>query len=182
MKYLIFILAFFSFIYSKEIRLIPPNNYTIKNKYIIINMKTKNFVDKELLNTINSDVTTTFSYYIILYKEKLLFDEEVKSIIIHKRINYDIWSEVYSVTLDYPNKRTIYSKNLKYILNLLTKITHLKVINIKKIEKKSNYYFKTRLTIKITQLNSYMHIVYNLLSVFMYKSSYIKSKNYTFLK
>ena len=94
------------------IRLYPPTNFKLQKNKLYVICGTSKLLSEEVINFINVGVQTTFTYYIILYEKKLFFDTQIKRVVVNKRVEYDIWSEIYSIKIDYPRSKTLYFKKL----------------------------------------------------------------------
>ncbi|MFC1504016.1 DUF4390 domain-containing protein [Spirochaetota bacterium] len=179
-KYIIITLLMLSAaLFALEIRLYPPKSFRIEDNKVYLACQTSKLFTEEVVNFINVGVTTTFTYYIVLYRKKAFIDPIIKEIIINKRVEYDIWSEIYQIEVNYPKKRKLYYRELDKLKRHITRLSDIYLIKQKNIDPKATYYFKTRMTLKITQLYSYMHLLYNFLSIFRYKTTFLKSKELT---
>ncbi|HBE03991.1 MAG TPA: hypothetical protein DC049_16170 [Spirochaetia bacterium] len=160
-----------------EIRLYPPHAFSGQNGNLLICCTTKRIVNDEVIKFINVGVTTTFSYYIILYEKNFLLDQEIRRMTIHKRVEFDIWSEMYRMESDYPEKTVFYYRNFSDIGNQLSSLDNISFIPMQELNPQKKYYFNTRVTIKITQLDSWMHLIFNFLSIFKYRTTWESGKS-----
>lgn len=180
MKKIIVLIIFLNFLSAVEIRLSPPADVSIKNGWVVANFTaTDTLAVPEIQEYLQYGVILTFTYTIHLVKDGFLwFDEKLSSFEITKKVHYDIWSEKYFVESSVPTKRKVEFYTIESLREHLKNLKDVKIIEIKNVEE-GNYYFQTRNTIAIRQENSLFHIVFNLLSVFKYKSTYLESKIYT---
>jgi len=168
-------------LYGAEIRLRPPHNIYSDGAYLRISCFTsRNLLDKELITYLENGIVLTFAYFVNLHKQNLFFDDQIAEHIIYKRVYYDIWNEMYYLETINDGKtiKKTYS-NIDEITATLLEIKNVSICPIDAISPENKYYFKTRNTLKITQLYSIFHVVFNFLSIFKYKTTYLKSAVYS---
>jgi hypothetical protein len=163
--------------FSAEIRLLPPHRTFISNNTLMIDAKAGDtLLEGDVGSYLNFGVVLSFTYFIDLYEKHLLIDQRIAQKTITKRVSYDLWTETYTLENDAPTFSRKTFTNMADIHSELEVLTDIAVISASKLKPDSEYYFKTRNTLKITQLGSLFHILFNALSVFKYKTTYLKSK------
>lgn len=164
-----------------EIRLYPPENLYVSNHHIYGDFKAKDiFKDKDIREYLKYGIVLTVRYEIKLMRNgPLWFDETVKNIVITDRVRYDFWDEFYIIEGNYPHRYTYFYEDLSLLKKKLGFLKGVKIISTNRIAKKKGYFFHTRNSVKITELNSFFYVIYNVLSVFKYKSTFLESYIYS---
>jgi Domain of unknown function (DUF4390) len=176
----VFFLTIFVNLLATEIRLLPPNKvYQYKKNILVDCLTNSDLIDKELTEYLNYGIVLTFTYFVNFYKEEPLIDPIISELVVYKRVYYDIWSERYYVETNYPRIQNKTFKTIKGLIKELQRLNRLKICKTEVISQDSKYYFKTRNTLKITQLYSLFHIIFNFLSIFKYKTTFLTSKSYS---
>lgn len=178
MRPLIITFLFFLFtsinIDATEIRLLPPHRVILQGTNLIIEARTgSTLLEGEILEYLNFGIVITFTYFVELWQENRLLDERVAYSTLSKRIYYDLWSEQYFVESTAPVIRQTATRRLEQVKQELQLISGV-ALNIEKaLNPNSTYRFRSRITMKITQLNSVFHVLFNLLSVFKFRTTWL---------
>ncbi len=180
MKKILLLLLLSVSLFAVEIRLRPPDKFYNENNTIKADFHTTKIpLHNKLFSYIKYGIIITFTYDIHLFRQRVLWDSTVTNIKIVKKLKYNIWNNTFYVETDYPEKKIKLFKNKNKVKNEIFYLNKINISQKEHLDKNSLYYFKTRLTIKITKLKSLLHVIYNLLSIFKYKSSYSSSPLYT---
>ncbi len=160
-----------------EIRLLPPHRHFLSNDMLYVDANAgKTLLEGDVGSYLNFGIVLSFTYFIDFYEKELLWDQRISQTLITKRVSYDLWTETYLLESDAPEYSKKTFTNLEDIHLELEKLQNISVIRQTKLAPQKTYYFKTRNTLKITQLGSLFHILFNTLSVFKYKTTYLKSE------
>lgn len=175
----VFIAFFFFFIatvngFATEIRLLPPHRVALQGTNLLIDARTgSTLLEGEILEYLNYGIVITFTYFVELWQVNRLLDERVAYTTVSKRVYYDLWSEQYFVESTAPVIRQTATRRLEQVKQELQQISGVALSIEKTLDPNSKYRFRSRITMKITQLNSVFHVLFNLLSVFKFRTSWL---------
>ena len=178
---LISLLCFFSSTLAYELRLYPPAKiYKVENNIAVDLKANDEILNQEFREYLKYGIVLHFTYFINVHLKKILFDELLLTTKIQITLKYDLWSKQYILT-----HHSLLKKVEKKITDIndvvieLTKLKKIRVIPLDQIKEQEHYYFKTRVTAKISQYESYFHIIFSLLSIVKYKTTYLVSSHYS---
>ncbi len=178
--FLVSLLAVFSTpaLFATEIRLLPPHRVFTNQVNLCADFATSStLLSDDVLRYLNYGIVLTFTYFVNFYENRM-FDAQLSQIRVTKRVYYDLWTQLYTLeTYDPVPRKTSYRK-IEEVLTELESLTTVIIIPLTALSPDAKYYFKTRNTLKITQLYSFLHILFNFLSIFKYKTTYLTSPDY----
>jgi dihydroneopterin aldolase len=163
-----------------EIRLQSPKRVGVQNGKLVVDAQAgPDLVRDEIRAYLNYGIVLTFTYFIELREKHWLLDEALAQVIITKRLSYDLWTEQYLLETSRPRMRQTVYKDLDSLRPELEVLAGVPVCEAGLLRPGGRYYFRTRNTLKVTQLNSFFHVLFNLLSVFKYKTTWLTSPEYS---
>lgn len=167
---------FFDLLTALEIRLNAPKKLYTQKKMLLADMETSNnLLEEATTQNFDDGIAITITYYIEFYKEGWLWDTKITERQIIKKIRKDIWSKRFFI--DEANETKMFSDKKK-LDNALQSISKVPIIPTKSIDSQDNYYFKTRIAIKIKNYSSFYLLVNNIISLLKYRTTYVESKRY----
>lgn len=167
-------LLLFGTLSATEIRLMPPHHARLSGTNLVVDARTgTTLLDGEILEYLNYGIVITFTYFVELWKVNRLIDDRVASATVSRRVYYDLWSEQYFVESVFPVVHQTVTKRLDSVRGELQEVNTLLLTLEKPLDRDSRYRFRTRVTMKITQLNSLFHVLFNLLSVFKFRTTWL---------
>ena len=178
---LVFFLISFLLIHSMayEIRLKPPHAFYFKKDKLYADFfSSQEVINKEFAKYLKYGIVIHFTFFIDIMQKKFIWDELIKRKNIQKSLRYDLWKKKYIVTLYSPHRKEIECKTLTEASRYFLKLNGVLLMRKYQIHPEKKYFFKTRVTAKISQFKSYFHVIFSILSVFKYKTTYLKSKHY----
>ena len=177
LKKKLFILFFFSFVCSYEVRLHPPEKIYTKENFVYLDLNaSRETINEEFREYLQYGISITYSYFIELRENNLFFDTLIETLRIDKTAYYDRWEKKFVLEEIYPQKKITYFNSLEELTQKIIQLKKIKFVDKKKINFEKDYYFRTRLSAKVSQFKSYLHIVFSLFSLFKYKTTYLSSK------
>jgi len=163
-----------------EIRLQSPNRVSTQGGKLRVDVLAgPNLIEGEIRAYLNYGIVLTFTYFIEIYEKRLFIDQRLAQVTITKRLSYDLWSEQYLLETSTPGLRQAVYKDLVSLRPELEVLVGVPVCDASLLSPDGRYYFRTRNTLKVTQLNSFFHILFNLLSIFKYKTTWLTSPVYS---
>lgn len=165
---------------ATEIRLLPPHRvYTSEGKLCADFATGSTLLSDDVLRYLNYGIVLTFTYFVNCYEDQFFFDRNISQIQVSKRVYYDLWSQLYTLEIYDPVPRKTQYRRIEDFLTELESLNHVQIAPSGAFSPEKHYYFKTRNTLKITQLYSFLHILFNILSIFRYKTTWLESPVYT---
>ena len=162
-----------------EVRLHPPSFLYLFEDHIAADLKASDdIVNEEFKEYLKYGIVIHFTYFINFYRQQFFFDELIANKKVQVSLKYDLWTKKYTIT-EFPQKKATDFSDLKDVVTKLVHLKKIKIIAVDSLKKDEKYYFKTRLTAKISEFESYFHIVFSLMSIFKYKTTYLKSDSYS---
>ncbi len=162
-----------------EIRLLPPDElYQFEDHLTVDLLASEQLINEEFKEYLQYGIVIHFTYFINFYQEKIFFDNLLETRKISVSLKFDLWTKKYSITR-YSPKMEINFDSIDEVIAELTKLEKVKVVPLSKLKENKNYYFKTRITAKITQFESYFYIIFSLLSIIKYKTTYLISDSFS---
>lgn len=163
-----------------EIRLQSPKRMAVENGNLVVDAQAgPDLVRDEIRAYLNYGIVLTFTYFIELREKRWLLDETLAQVTITKRLSYDLWTEQYLLETLQPRMRQAVYKDLVSLRPELEVLAGVPICAASRLRPAGRYYFRTRNTLKVTQLNSFFHVLFNLLSVFKYKTTWLTSPEYS---
>lgn len=170
----------FTILMALEIRLNPPKVFYTKegDNAIFIDLTTRaSLLSGDDLDNLYYDIPITVTYYIEFYEDRLFLDNQLINIALVRKVYYDQWSKDFFVE-EGDGKLTRY-RNLTQLRNNIINLKGVRLIDKNNIAPEKQYYFKTRIAIKIKNFTLYYYLINNLISIFKYKTTYYFSAMYT---
>ena len=162
-----------------ELRLYPPQKiYQLGDHLTVDLIASDQIVNEEFKEYLQYGIVIHFIYFINFYREELFLDDLLKTQKIQVSLKYDLWSKKYIITRYSPKKVEVDFDSIKEVTQALIKLEKVKIIPFYSLKENKNYYFKTRITAKISQFESYFHIIFSLLSIIKYKTTYLISESF----
>ncbi len=160
-----------------EIRLFPPTRFYNIDGIIFIDLSsTETLLSGDNIQNLNYDIPITITYYIELYENKLIFDKQLLNLALVRRISYDHWSGQFFVA---EGDKYYRYRNLTQLRNSMINLKKVRLIESKILDPNKEYYFKTRIAVKIKNFTLYYYLINNLISIFKYKTTYFISPVYS---
>lgn len=179
MKSVFFLIILSSLAWGYEIRLLPPDElYQFEDHLTVDLLASEQLINEEFKEYLQYGIVIHFTYFINFYQEKIFFDNLLETRKISVSLKFDLWTKKYSITR-YSPKMEINFDSIDEVIAELTKLEKVKVVPLSKLKENKNYYFKTRITAKITQFESYFYIIFSLLSIIKYKTTYLISDSFS---
>ena len=162
-----------------EIRLLPPSSlYSFQNQLTVDLRASEEIVNDEFKEYLKYGIVIHYTYFINFYRQQFFFDEVIDSKKLQVSLKYNLWSKQYTIT-EFPQKKTKNFNDINEVINQLVNLKQIKILPLSSLNYNEKYYFKTRLTAKISEFESYFHIIFSLMSIFKYKTTYLESKSYS---
>lgn len=179
--FLFLALAFFALpLTATEIRLLPPHKVYVAEGKLCADFATgSTLLSDDVLRYLNYGIVLTFTYFVNCYENQVFFDRTISQIQVSKRVYYDLWSQLYTLEIYDPVPRKTQYRRVEDFLTELESLDHVQIAPVAAFLPGKQYHFKTRNTLKITQLYSFLHILFNILSIFRYKTTWLESPTYT---
>ena len=172
-------LSSFAGLFAYEVRLYPPTQVYGKGHHILADFKTsEEIMNEDFKEYLKYGIVIHFNYSILLHKKKIFFDEVVSTKNLQLILYYDLWKKKIILIEYQPEKKEMQFDTLEETLPKLKELHQVSIIRKSRIDPQGEYYFKTRVTTKISQFKSYFHIIFSLLSIIKYKTTYLKSETY----
>ena len=178
-----FILLAFCLIFSShlgfalEIRLKSPENVYVSNKMLVADMNTSdNLLEEVTTQNFDDGLAITVTYYIEFHKKGLFFDKKVTERQVILKIRKDLWSNNFFVE-DSEKEEIFYDKEA--LNERLVSLYGVPILPIADIEPHADYYFRTRIAIKIKNYSSFYLLVNNIISLIKYRTTYRNSQDYS---
>lgn len=162
--------------FGLEIRLKSPENVYVSNKMLLADMYTSdNLLEEVTTQNFDDGLAITVTYYIEFHKKGLFFDKKVSDHQVILKIRKDLWSNSFFV--DDSKKEEIFFD--KEALNKrLVSLSGVPILPVAAIDPNAEYYFRTRIAIKIKNYSSFYLLVNNIISLIKYRTTYRNSENY----
>ena len=183
MKLIYFVIVLLSLGMGYELRLYPPTTLYRFENYLMADLKANDeIINKEFKEYLKYGIVIHFTYFINFHRQQLFFDDLLETKKIQVSLTYDLWTKQYKMTRYFPKKSEIRFDTIEEVIAELIKLEKIKVIPFSHLQENEDYYFKTRVTAKISQFESYFHIIFSLLSIVKYKTTYLVSDSYSGLE
>jgi Domain of unknown function (DUF4390) len=180
LRRLVFFVALTALVYPTEIRLGAPHHIYTSGKFLCADLRSsENVLTDEIKDTLQYGIILTFTYTVKFIEKNIIWDDEMSEIIVRKRLWYDLWAEKYILESDYPYRQRQSFDRFSELAPEILFLRRIQIVDKRALSSEGTYYFNTRMTLKVTKLNSYYQIIYNFFSIFKYKTTFIKSKTYT---
>jgi len=150
-----------------------PSTALAENTAIIENIKLANTRDdlltyfdvkkafsEKINEAILSGISTTFSFYITLYKtDGSWFDKSISDIRIKSTLKYNPLKKEYIVTRPWKDDTQIFTQSFEEAKALMTEIDNLKIISLKRLVKGDKYQLKIKAELDKVTLPLSLHYV-----------------------
>jgi hypothetical protein len=114
----------------------------------------------EINQAVLNGISTTFSFYINLYKtDGSWFNKNISSIQIRSTLKYNSLKKEFSVLRPWKNERAIITKSFDEAKSLMTDIDNLKVISLAQLIKGDKYQLKIKAELDKVTLPLSLHYV-----------------------
>jgi len=126
----------------------------------------------KMTEAVLSGVSTTFSFYISLYKDRSLwFDKKIADLTVTHTVKFDRLKNEFTITRSWEKNPTVVT-SLEDAKKLMTHVDSLKVIALNRLVKGQQYQIRTRAKLSKLKLPPYLHYVLFFLSLWDFETDW----------
>ena len=128
---------------------------------------------EKMKKAILSGVSTTFSYFIQLYRVRNFWtDKEIVEIDITHTVKYNNLKKEFVITRSWENNQPIVTKSFLEARKLMSEIDSLKVVPLSRLEKGSQYQIRAKAQLSKLTLPFYLHYVLFFVSLWDFETDW----------
>ncbi|WP_295159558.1 DUF4390 domain-containing protein [uncultured Brachyspira sp.] len=181
MKHILTLLFFTAAIsnisYPYELRLNFSRSY-IHNDMLYVDVQTSySLVYQNIKKYLDNGIIIFINYRIDLMKKNLFTYDNVREIYIYRKLYYDFLTKEYAV-LNSETMSETRNTNLQILINNISEVNRIEVLNINKLNKNVIYLFKTRLSMQFQNSYPYLSVFFNIMTPIQYRIKWLKSKEF----
>jgi hypothetical protein len=126
---------------------------------------------EKMQKAILSGVSTTFSFFITLFKARdLWFDKKIADIKVTHTVKYNILKKEFIVKRSWENGEPLVTQSFEEVKKLMTEINSLKIAPLNALEKGLNYQIRAKAELSKLTLPFYLHHVFIFLSLWDFET------------
>jgi hypothetical protein len=140
---------------------------------LLLYLSVKGAFPPKIEKTINSGVPATFSFYVNLYRKRLLWpDAKITELTLLHTIKYDNLRQEYLVTRAWDNHSSYAVKSFQEAKKLMTEIDSLTVAALHQLEKGERYQVRAKAKLSRLTLPFYLHYILFFVSLWDFETDW----------
>jgi hypothetical protein len=140
---------------------------------LLVYFDVKNAFSEKITEAINSGISTTFSFYIALYKtDGSWFDKTISDIKIKSTLTYNSLKKEYIVSRPWKDDTDVITQSFEEAKALMTEIDNLKIIPLNKLVKADKYQLRIKAELDKVTLPLALHYVLFFVSFWDFKTNW----------
>ncbi len=140
---------------------------------LLLYLSVKGAFPPKIEKTINSGVPATFSFYVNLYRKRLLWpDAKITEMTLSHTIKYDNLRQEYQVTRTWENHLSHSVKSFQEAKKLMTEIDSLTVAALDHLEKGERYQIRAKAKLSRLTLPFYLHYILFFVSLWDFETDW----------
>jgi len=168
-------LAFFIFQNIAFAQQAVLNNISVANTrdHLLLYINVKGAFTDEMEKAILSGVPTTFSFLIVLKRDRRLWmDEKIVEINVYHTIKYNNLKKEFIVSKSWEESNAVKTQSFEEAKKLMSKIEGLTVVPLNNLIKGSNYRIKAKAELSKLTLPLYLHYILFFASLWDFKTDW----------
>jgi len=151
------------------------SNMSIANTrdQLLLYLNVKSAFTDEVEKAILSGVSTTFSFLVVLNRERSFWvDEKIAETTVHHTIKYNNLKKEFVVSKSWEDSRSVTTHSFEEAKELMSKIEGLAIVSLDNLTKGSFYTIKARAELEKLTLPLYLHYILFFASLWDFKTDW----------
>lgn len=151
------------------------NNMSVANTrdHLLLYLNVEGAFTNEVEKAILSGVPTTFSFLVVLNRDRNLWmDEKIVEITVHHTIKYNNLKKEFVVSKSWEDSNSVTTQSFEEAKQLMSKIEGLTVVSLGNLMKGSRYKIRARAELEKLTLPLYLHYILFFASLWDFKTDW----------
>jgi len=169
-----------SFAFAKQTPVIKNIKLANTRDDLLAYFDIKQAFTEKINQAVLSGISTSFSFYISLYKtDGSWFKKEISDIKIKSTLKYNPLKKEFSVLRSWKNEKPVITQSFEEAKSLMTEIDNLKIIGLNKLVKGDKYQLKIKAELDKVTLPLSLHYVFFFVSFWDFETNWYLT-NFTY--
>ena len=158
--------------FAQDARLVNINISNTRDD-LLIYFNVEGAFREKLKKAVLSGATTTFSFYINLYRVRSFWpDKNIADVKVSHTVKYDILKKEFTVKRPWKNSKPVVTKSFPEAQRLMSKIDSLEVVLLSELEKGRRYQTRAKAEVSKLTLPFYLHYVLFFVSLWDFETDW----------